>query len=389
LKKEYIMPQFSKQERIVLLFEQWCENTIDEKDVPELMQLLEEAGMYSELERLSKAAYFQVKEDLFFTPQQKRKIFLNIVRPAAIDRGRRLRRRYLSAIAASIIVIIGVGGYLLYKKDNLKPADIISENDIAAPTTSIGMLKSENGSSIRFEEAQLGVVTAQENVKVIKHANGTLSFEGKTKKQVSNTLTVPRGSRPIHLLLADGTSVLLNAASGITFPNAFTGSERRVALYGEAYFEVKHDLAHPFIVSIGQSKVKVLGTHFNIRSYKEEAQTKITLIEGKVNVNDAIMLKPGEQAIINKGLPELLQHPNLEEALSWKNNEFNFNGWDIPAILSMLSQWYNFTVEYQTQIPTSHFSGSIRRDNNLSQVLRILETGGLQFKIQKDKLIVF
>lgn len=382
------MDQFSKQQRIELLFQQWCDNTIDEKDVRELMQLLQEAGMYNELEKLSQAAYFQQPPAPFFTPEQKRKLFLNIVKPVDVVRKRRMI--YLSGIAAGIALMIGVSCYcLVYKKSFFPPENVITENDIAAPTESIGVLKSESGNSIRFENAHSGMVTTQENVKIIKRADGTLAFEGSTKKPVSNTLTVPRGSKPIHLLLADGTSVLLNAASGITFPNAFTGSERTVYLYGEAYFEVKHDPAHPFIVKAGKSKVKVLGTHFNIRSYNDDAQTKVTLIEGKVNVNDELMLKPGEQAVVGNGVSDLLQQPNMEEALAWKNNEFNFNGWDVPAILSMLSQWYNFTIEYKTKIPTGHFSGSIKRDNNLSQVLRILETGGLQFKIQKDRLIVF
>jgi len=383
------MDQFSRQKRIALLFHQWYNNTIDEKDVHELMQLLQDAGMYEELGKLSKAAYFQQEDTLFFTPEQKRKMFLSIVKPVNTRNSRRI---YIPGIAAGIALLIGVTGYwLLHKKSISPPVQIIAEKtmDIAAPTASIGVLKSENGNSIHFEDTRSGMITAQEQVKIIKHADGTIAFNGSTTRPVSNTLTVSRGSKPIHLLLADGTSVLLNAASGITFPNAFTGNERTVSLYGEAYFKVKHDPAHPFIVKAGSSTVKVLGTNFNIRAYNDDAQTKVTLIQGKVNVNDKMVLKPGQQAVVENGISNLLPHPDMEEALAWKNNEFNFNGWDVPAILSMLSQWYNFTIEYKTKIPTGHFSGSIKRDNNLSQVLRILETGGLQFNIQKDKLIVY
>ncbi|HEY8957767.1 FecR family protein [Chitinophaga sp.] len=380
------MDQFSRQQRMKTLFEQWCHNTIAEKDVQELMQLLEEPGMDNEAGKLSQTAYFQQEDTPFFTPAEKRKMFLNIVKPVNVFRRRLM---YMSGIAAGIALVVGVGSYLLHKKGMSSPTHVITGNDIAAPTVSIGLLKPENSSSIHFEDAPSGLVADQENVKIIKYADGTLAFSGSTTRPVSNTLTVPKGSKPVHLLLADGTSILLNAASGITFPNAFTGNERTVSLYGEAYFEVKHDPAHPFIVKLGKSNVKVLGTHFNIRSYNDDVQTKITLIEGKVNVNNGMMLKPGQQAVVENGMSNLLLHPDMEEALAWKNNEFNFNGWDVPAILSMLSQWYNFTIEYKTKIPTGHFSGSIKRDNNLSQVLRILETGGLQFKIEKNKLIVY
>ncbi|NIG56752.1 FecR family protein [Chitinophaga sp. Cy-1792] len=380
------MEQYSMETRLEALFRQWCDNTIDEKDIPELMQLMQDTGMHQELEKLTRAVYFQQEATPFFTPEQKRKMFLEIVRPADFS-GSKIK--YITSIAAGIALVIGVSCYLFFSKKHTANTGKILANDIAAPTAAIGLLQLENGNSFHFEDTRSGTVTNQENIKIVKYDDGTIAFNGKTNKPMSGTLTVPKGSKPIRLLLPDSTLVLLNAASGITFPSAFTGNERKVVFYGEAWFEVKHDPAHPFIVKLDKGQVKVLGTHFNIRSYNNDAQTKVTLIEGKVTVNDNVVLKPGQQAVVENNTPNLLKHPDMDEALAWKNNEFNFNGWEVPAILNMLSLWYNFTVEYKSSIPAGHFSGSIKRDNNLSQVLKILETGGLQFEIQKDKLIVY
>ncbi|MBK8953669.1 MAG: FecR domain-containing protein [Chitinophagaceae bacterium] len=83
--------------------------------------------------------------------------------------------------------------------------------------------------------------------------------------------------------MADGSKVWLNAASSIRFPVTFTGAERKVELAGEAYFEIARNSSMPFKVTVaGKQEVEVLGTHFNINSYTDEATVNTTLLEGSV-----------------------------------------------------------------------------------------------------------
>ncbi len=114
-----------------------------------------------------------------------------------------------------------------------------------------------------------------------------------------HVLSIPRGQN-FKLVLADGSTVWMNAESRLIYPSRFTGDERMVQLNGEAYFQVSKDAEHPFIIQTERLKTKVLGTEINIRHYAAD-DTHVTLINGKVEVSrksgeDAICLSPGEDA---------------------------------------------------------------------------------------------
>ena len=114
------------------------------------------------------------------------------------------------------------------------------------------------------------------------------------------TLTTPRG-KDYHVTLADGTEVWMNADSRLEFPKQFTGSQRRVKLKGEAYFQVAKNASKPFIVETDFFNTTVLGTTFNLKAYSAK-DANIVLVEGSVRVNakgHEITLKPGQQAILN------------------------------------------------------------------------------------------
>jgi ferric-dicitrate binding protein FerR (iron transport regulator) len=208
-----------------------------------------------------------------------------------------------------------------------------------------------------------------------------------------NTLTVPRGSKIVELTLTDGTKVVMNAASAITFPTVFAGNERKVAITGEAYFEVAHDKSKPFIVSKGDAQVEVLGTHFNVNAYDDEEAINVTLLEGSVRVTTLskkqnVILKPGQMARITSKL-ELLPDVNINEVMAWKEGKFRFGEFaSIETVMRQLSRWYDVEVQYKGKV-SGHIGGTIERAANISQVLHILEmTGIVKFNIQGRKIIV-
>jgi len=123
----------------------------------------------------------------------------------------------------------------------------------------------------------------------MKLADGQIIYNGVSSEIVYNTLFNPRGSKVVNITLSDGTKVWLNNESLIKYPAAFLGNERKVEITGEAYFEVAKNPFSPFNVTVntplGQgSEITVLGTHFNINAYTDEADIKTTLLEGKVKV---------------------------------------------------------------------------------------------------------
>ena len=111
-------------------------------------------------------------------------------------------------------------------------------------------------------------------------------------------IVVPRGGE-YNLKLADGTRVWMFAESEIRFPTRFKGSKREVYLSGEAYFEVRHDPAHPFYVKTKSLDVKVLGTSFNVKAYNNMDIVETSLVEGMVSLKDNV-LRPNMQAVFHK-----------------------------------------------------------------------------------------
>jgi len=222
-----------------------------------------------------------------------------------------------------------------------------------------------------------------------------------------NSLSTPKGGQ-YQLTLPDGTNVWLNAASSITFPTAFTGSQRSVEISGEVYFEVAKRLDRPFVVGVnGRQSVLVLGTQFNINGYSDEAAIQTTLIAGSVKVqcrvagltrNDAasVILKPGQQAVVAasdqgaRSKKGILVNPDtdIEKVMAWKKGLFNFNGADVPTVMRQLERWYDIQVRYEGAVPVIRFKGELDRGVNLSEVLKILPEIGIQYRLEGRTLVV-
>jgi transmembrane sensor len=207
----------------------------------------------------------------------------------------------------------------------------------------------------------------------------------------------------------------LNAASSIKYPAQFSANERRVTITGEAYFDVvatsPASKKLPFIVTVqsvagaGVAEVEVLGTSFNIMAYDDETAINTTLLKGKVKISALQspagegrafkMLAPGQQAqiphvaIAGKDPIKVIDLEDSEDdVLGWKNGLVPLQNADIRTIMRMISRWYNIEVEYQGQTPEYTFTGTLPLKENLSAVLKVLEFGGVRFKMEQNKIII-
>jgi ferric-dicitrate binding protein FerR (iron transport regulator) len=305
--------------------------------------------------------------------------------------------------AAAIVIGISLIGavYLLFfnkpKQETVARQYQKFKSDVAPPANTKAVLTLADGSKISLDSISNGTLAVQGKMNVIKQADGLIAYQGSAAGTVSyNTLTVPRGSKPMKLLLADGSQVWLNVASSITYPTTFAGKERRVKINGEAYFEVAKNPGMPFYVTHEDMNVKVLGTHFNVNTYDDEKEIKITLLEGSVHVskgNENSVLKPGQQAEVNNSSSEIpgikvLHDVNAEEVMAWKNGRFYFDGTDIKIIMRQIEKWYNVDVEFHSDIKYS-FVANISRTKNVSELLKILQlTDLVHFEINGNKIIV-
>ncbi|CAL1517930.1 FecR domain-containing protein [Chitinophaga sp. MM2321] len=312
----------------------------------------------------------------------------------------RSTRKYLqfTKVAAAVMLLIGITAYFWSR---YTPSSPLAQKDKKSelkkdvmPGGNRAVLTLSNGAKIVLDSASNGMLAQQGNSSVVKLSNGQLSYQqngGASREILYNTMSTPRGGQ-YKLILPDGTQVWLNASSSVTYPTAFAGKERKVDVVGEAYFEVVQNAEMPFKVTANGVAVNVLGTHFNVNAYGDEATTKITLLEGAVRITKGTattLLKPGQQAQVSRSNEiKFNDGVEVEEAVAWKNGLFWFNGVDLPGIMRQLSRWYDIDVAYEGEIPHRHFSGHVFRHLNLSEVLKILELSHVHFRIEGKKLIV-
>ncbi len=310
-----------------------------------------------------------------------------------------LMYRWAAAAAIALLIVTGVQVWRTSHRP-VKVVAIETKNDLP-PGGNKAVLTLANGRKIILDSAANGTLAQQGNTRIIKLDNGQLAYNagGQTGTGDINTLATPRGGR-YQLNLPDGSKVWLNAASSLSYPVAFTGKDRTVTLTGEAYFEVAGNAAQPFYIKMPPSqpgrtevKVEVLGTHFNISAYNDEASINTTLLEGAVKVssgNYLQVLKPGQQAQVSTaGVIQLVNNADVELAVAWKNGEFRFKRAGMASIMNQLARWYNFNVQYTSPVPAMRYSGSIGRSAKLSEVLEMLGTlTGARFELKGNILKV-
>lgn len=305
-------------------------------------------------------------------------------------------RRYAAA-AAVLLVFLSV--YFIYNSNRKQPAltQIVTQqqrfkNDVP-PGTDKAILTLADGSTIVLDDEDNGTLSTQGSTKVLKF-NGKVSYQTLQKSSqeiLYNTISTPRGGQ-YQVVLPDGSSVWLNAASSIRFPTVFQGNTRKVEVTGEAYFEITKDKLKPFIVSVNKSEIEVLGTHFNVMAYQEEAMLRTTLLEGSVkfvNGSTTKILMPGQQSQLKKdGVVAVASSVNVDDVMAWKNGIFHFEGEDIGTVTRQLSRWYDVEVEYRKKV-NDLFYAEMPRNTKLSDALKALElTGKVHFEIDGKKIIV-
>lgn len=308
----------------------------------------------------------------------------------------RLWRRF--AVAASIIAAIGIGCYFLFSGRNGNQPGIFKAhqllNDVKPPDNNKAMITLADGRKVYLDSASNGSLAKQGNISLIKLDNGQIAYRttsGEIIKELQyNTLSNPRGSKVIDMMLADGSHVWLNAGSSVTYPVAFVGNERRVSITGEAYFEVAHDAGKPFFVTKGNMQVQVLGTHFNLNAYDDENDIRVSLLEGLVNVGngvDNVGIKPGQQARVADDL-KVISDVDLDQVMAWKNGKFSFNSADMKSVMRDLMRWYDIEVVYEGNVSDRYFTADISRDKSLTSILKIFDQSDIKFKIEGKKLTV-
>ena len=253
------------------------------------------------------------------------------------------------------------------------------------------------GRKIAIADGLEGDIANEAGVKISKNADGELIYQvldGGKVTDAYNTLSTAGGEQT-KVRLPDGTVVFLNAESSLRYPANFGSlAIRKVDLVGEGFFEVAKDRAHPFVVESDGQKVEVLGTHFNVNAYKDNAAIKTTLLEGSVRVDglgadQSRVLRPGQQSRVSgSGIAVALVE--LNDIGAWREGIFMFDNEPLEDIMKEVARWYKLEVEFSDpslkQIPIYN---TANRFEKVSVLLKPLgRIAKVDFKIKAGKIIV-
>lgn len=214
---------------------------------------------------------------------------------------------------------------------------------------------------------------------------GGLSFFSKeiTPETISYVETTCMYGTRSKVILSDGSTVELNSGSVLRYPNTFAGKERIVQLTGEGYFDVSKDKEKPFVVATGTIQVKVLGTLFNLKAYKEDAKVVTTLLEGSVSFEETsiqgkaepIVLIPNQQLIFDKSAESINIH-TVEASLyaAWKSGTYYFDNETFLEIARKLERGFNVQIKIGSErLEKELFSGVFDKGESIQQILDLFK----------------
>lgn len=183
-----------------------------------------------------------------------------------------------------------------------------------------------------------------------------------TSAEVKMIGKVSEPGQKLTTTLPDGSLVKLNGDSKILYAEEFSGDNREVILYGEAFFEVVRNVDKPFVIKTKDIEVKVLGTSFNVKSYPGKVSSRVAVASGKVAVKGSdqrmVRLDPGEKVSYLTDTKALAKERfNWEEEYGWKDNILVFNDASLSEIYERLNKWYGVEIIQHGDMPDKKFTG--------------------------------
>lgn len=297
--------------------------------------------------------------------------------------------KYAAVIALPLLV---AGVWLLFPRGGEQSIPVAQNTKIVKREAS-PVLEVVGGGKVILEKEKDKMIEAGQGVEV-QQSSGMLVYSDSVVSEYvdTNVLRIPKGGE-FKLQLADGTRVYLNSATDLRYPVAFTGSERRVYLKGEAYFEVAKDAEHPFIVVTDDVQVRVYGTSFNVNTLGADG-VRTVLVEGKVGIRGQdldreYVLKPNELAFYDWNSRDMkIETVDPDLYTLWRKGIFVFERETLENIMNILSLWYDMEVFFQSESAKKlHFSGHMKRYEQIEDILHaITDATGVVFTIN-DKTV--
>lgn len=317
-------------------------------------------------------------------------------------KGKVVRLKRFSSIAASILIVISIGTLLFLnsQNNNIQYQFAEAENQGASNNT---ILVLSNGKKIELKKNDSKITVLKNKDAVQINNDSIVEYQtvvgDSNKEEKLNEIIVPFG-RKTTLVLDDGTKVWLNAGSSFAFPQKFVGKRRTVFLEGEGYFEVAKNKNKPFIVSSNNINIEVLGTRFNMSAYKTDDFCETILLEGSINVwgtnklvRDKVLMKPNQKAVykIAKKEMELKPEPDADKYIAWIEGWYQFSNVNLEQVLTKIERYYNVKFQYNKQLISEALpvTGKLDLKESLEEVMFVLSrVAKIEYKLSGNIVII-
>jgi transmembrane sensor len=211
-------------------------------------------------------------------------------------------------------------------------------------------------------------------------------------------ITIKTGTNDIkQVTLPDSSVVWVNSASVLQVPATFQGHQREVKLLeGEAFFDVKHDKVHPFVVHVKQLNVQVLGTSFNVQAYKGLNSIGVAVATGKVGVTrdgkTLQMLLPDNLLTYNSQTGAYFKkHIDASQIQAWRSGNSYLNQAGFNELALMVKNIFGITLKAgSSKVNAYRFTLSIKHNITSQQVLKIIsQIHNTQYRKEGDSVILY
>ena len=295
------------------------------------------------------------------------------------ERRRQLRLKFYSAVASVAALLAGVIWLSYYNSHNtIDPqwSSAISELELhSTDTTEQVLLVTQAKEKIQIDKGSVISYTTHGEVSIDQKKIEKQTEQKKQPTQESieyNQLIVPKGKYS-RLVLADGSSLYVNAGTKVLYPNRFTEKKREIYVDGEIFIDVKHDETRPFIVKTSTFDIQVLGTAFNVNAYKEMEEAEVVLLRGSVEVTDqnqnTTKMSPNELVDLSSGVVIEKRTVNAEDYMAWTKGQLPLAGKNLKIILQKLSFYYGMSIDYDRTLETYPLYGIIDLSVSIEKVL--------------------
>lgn len=203
-------------------------------------------------------------------------------------------------------------------------------------------------------------------------------YDTQLRQPEEMSIAVEKGDKS-KILLPDGSSIWINATSQISYNADFNRNNRTVHLDGEAFFDIKNKNGKPFIVKLEQLEIKVIGTQFNVKHYKEEDLIDISLVEGKIDIYDTrknlvANINPNQKLIFNRSTSKWNIHAcDSQLDRLWTDNILKFENATIQEVATKLERWYGVNVKIAPSNQDFRIGLTIKSES-LNETLQLIKT---------------